>query len=430
MNTQLKRQVGIGGAVLLGLGSIIGTGVFISIALGVELAGPWVLLAIVIAGAVALCNGLSSAQLAANHPVAGGTYAYGYKYLNAPIGFTAGWMFLCAKSASAATAALGITHYLFAIIGVTPTASVTIPVAIGFTVLITGLVLLGLRRSNWANLVLVLLAVAGLAAFVIACVGWQMNQEQTATESYHNADGSLTTLLYTAALMFVAYTGYGRVATLGEEIHEPRKNIPIAVISTLIATMALYLVVAWALVQPNILRVIQDYDTPVGSLMEMIAVNIGGPTLAVALGIGAAAAMLGVLLNLVLGLSRVLLAMGRQGDAPPLFAHVNQAGTTPVPAVIGIGVFIAALACIGDIQTTWTFSAFTVLIYYGFTNLCALRLSKEERLYPAWVSGVGLVSCFGLAFFVPLQVWAIGLGLIVLGLVWHVIAQRVFTKQD
>ena len=114
----LKRELGIFGATLMGLGSIVGTGVFVSIGIAAEIAGPGVIVAVAIAALVAVCNGLNSAQLAANHPVSGGTYEYGYKYLNPWLGFTAGWIFLLAKTASAATAALGFAGYFLNAVGV------------------------------------------------------------------------------------------------------------------------------------------------------------------------------------------------------------------------------------------------------------------------------------------------------------------------
>jgi APA family basic amino acid/polyamine antiporter len=140
------------------------------------------------------------------------------------------------------------------------------------------------------------------------------------------------------------------------------------------------------------------------------------------LAVGAVTAMLGVLLNLILGLSRVLLSMGRRKDMPSIFAKLNRSGTTPYPAVIVIGIAIAVLVLIGNVKTTWSFSAFTVLVYYALTNLSAIRLSESERLYPRFIPWVGLISCLFLAFWVEQRIWMIGLGLIGLGLVWHFIA--------
>jgi APA family basic amino acid/polyamine antiporter len=152
--------------------------------------------------------------------------------------------------------------------------------------------------------------------------------------------------------------------------------------------------------------------------LEVAARAFGIPGAPQILAFGAVTAMLGVLLNLILGLSRVLLAMGRRADMPTIFGQINATGTTPVPAVIAVGLFIASLTLIGDVATTWSFSAFTVLIYYALTNLSAIRLSDDERLYPVWISMAGLFFCASLAFFVEPRVWITGLGLIAVGLAW------------
>jgi len=426
--TTLTRQVGIGGAVLLGLGSIVGTGVFVSIGLGVSIAGHWVVLAIALAAAVALCNGLSSAQLAANHPVSGGTYAYGYRYLNPLLGFTAGWMFLSAKSASAATAALGFAGYLLTALGYTDQQITQTLVAIGVIILVTALVLGGLRRSNWANAALVGLAVAGIGVFLWVAFFFEpvpVDRVPGLEAAAPSTPFGVSDLLHATALMFVAYTGYGRVATLGEEIHEPRKNIPRAVIATLAAVLALYLAVAIAGVQGHVFGFFANTDgVDAAAPLEAAAKAMGGPAFGWAVTIGAGAAMLGVLLNLILGLSRVVLAMGRQGDAPKMFSAINAAGTTPVPAVLLVAAILIGLALIGDVKTTWTFSAFTVLVYYALTNLCALQLKKDERFYPRAVSVLGLASCLFLAFWVPWRVWVAGLAVLGSGVVWHLTAAQ------
>src|SRR5688572_2344114 len=165
--TQLRRELGVGGAVMMGLGSIVGTGVFVSIGIAAGIAGPAVILATAIAACVAACNALSSAQLAANHPVAGGTYEYGYRYLRPWLGFTAGWMFLCAKSASAATAALGFAGYLLNALRVTNQAAL-VGVAVGMIAVLTLVVLFGIRQSSRANIAIVTVTLLALLAFVVA----------------------------------------------------------------------------------------------------------------------------------------------------------------------------------------------------------------------------------------------------------------------
>ena len=390
---------------MLGLGSIIGTGVFVSLGIGAGIAGPMVLPAILLAGFVALCNGLSSAQLAANHPVSGGTYEYGHRWLNPSLGFTAGWMFLCAKSASAATAALGFALYL------SPDHS--LPIALGTVGAVTALTLTGMQRSNAVNTFIVAAVLLSLVAFIILgapAINAHPDRWQTAwgTESLSN-------LAPATALMFVAFTGYGRVATLSEEVAKPRRTIPRAIIATLMITTLLYIGVAWiALANAG-----HDFDS-----LAVIAEKFSDPTLGKVLTVGAAIAMISVLLNLVLGLSRVVLAMGRRSDLPAATAEIQESTGVPVTATVIVGIFIAGLAGLGDFKLTWSFSAFTVLVYYAITNLCAIRLNPKERLYPVWISYGGLITCLSLAFFVEWRVMLAGLGLIAAGLAWKALFNR------
>jgi APA family basic amino acid/polyamine antiporter len=435
---QLQRELGVFHAVLLGLGSILGTGVFVSIGIAAGVAGPSVLVAILLAALLALCNGLSSAQLAAAHPVAGGTYAYGYRYLHPSLGFTAGWMFLLAKSASAATAALGVGTYLLGqFLYDTPWIAsliqrgvniyyLNVAIALIAILIITAMVLVGVRRSAWANALLVAITLAGLIAVVVyAAFGLDQPQGYQGGEFDRFWPTSPAANLMTAsALMFVAFTGYGRVATLGEEVRDPARTIPKAIVATLAAAALLYLAVGAAVVYA-----VNPYDArlDLGEVLLQVVWWTGGPTwLSTLIAVSGIAAMLGVLLNLVLGLSRVLLAMGRQRDAPGFFASINDAGTTPIPAVLGVALLIAGLAAIGDLKTTWSFSAFTVLIYYGITNLAALRLPAENRLYPRFFAYAGLGGCLFLCGWVDPLVWQFGLKLIAAGLLWHWLAPKMF----
>ena len=382
---------------MLGLGSIIGTGVFISLGIGASIAGPMILPAIGLAGLVALCNGLSSAQLAANHPVSGGTYEYGHRWLNPSLGFVAGWMFLCAKSASAATAALGFALYL------NPENS--LPIALAIVWVITAITLLGIQRTNTINTLIVGAVLLSLIAFVVfgaPAISANPQNWQSALDGEN-----LKKLLPATALMFVAFTGYGRIATLGEEVTEPRRTIPRAIIATLVTTTVIYIVVTWV--------ALANAGNQFSSL-ALIAQTFSGPSLVKVLTAGAIIAMASVLLNLVLGLSRVVLAMGRRCDLPKTTARITDSTKVPAVATIVVGCLITGLVYVGDMKLTWSFSAFTVLVYYALTNLCAIRLKIEERLYPSWVSYIGLFACLCLAVFVEWRIILAGLSLIALGL--------------
>lgn len=424
----LKRELGVFGATMMGLGSIIGTGVFVSIGIAAGVAGPAVIIAIAIAAVVATFNALNSAQLAASHPVSGGTYEYGYKFLRPWLGFSAGWMFLCAKSASAATAALGFAGYLLNTLGfIEQGRMLLVAVAAATVVVLTAVVLCGIRQSNRVNIAVVSVTILTLVAFVASGIPAAVKNGRvnlTNLSGTAAAAGFWPAVLQATALMFVAFTGYGRIATLGEEVHHPRVTIPRAIVVTLWVSAILYVAVAVVAIASVGAGTLGTVARSQAAPLEVAARQFPVPGIHAVVAIGAMTAMVGVLLNLILGLSRVLLAMGRRGDMPSATARLNVALTTPTVAVVVMGVVIAALALIGNVKTTWSFSAFTVLIYYAITNLAALYLPADQRLYGRWLAWAGLAACLFLAFWVEWKVWAVGLGLLMLGMIWHATANR------
>ena len=397
----MRREIGILGAIFLGLGSILGTGAFVSIGLVIGQVGEWIGLTLLCAGILAACNGLSSAQLAVAYPVSGGTYEYAYRTLHPLVGIFAGWLFLTAKSASAATAALGVVSFSDAALNLELNDFVLRIGSAVLSLLVTCLVLLGLRRSNQFNIAIVLITILSLVSFVL----FSAFVKVTADSSFFDVTLAPEELLEGTALLFVAYTGYGRIATLGEEVREPRRTIPLAICATLGASWLLYASVGWALTNYQEFEVLGLGDGLNQTLrLEVVVQTFDQPWLEKLVQVGAITAMLGVLLNLILGLSRVYLAFGRRNDLPKAFAKLD-AQSNPRLAVLFTGIIIAALCLMGDVLMTWSLSAVTVLIYYGITNLAALRLNKQDQIFPRWISIIGLFSCLFLSVFVGQEIW-------------------------
>ena len=301
----------------------------------------------------------------------------------------------------------------------------------------TVITLIGIRRTSLANSLIVAITLTTLAFFVVAGLPnawanvWPVEAVTgTSTGRSSPLDFSMANLLCATALMFVAYTGYGRIATLGEEIDDPRRNIPRAIIVTLLVSMLVYVSVGFVVVFAN-----QDSEnissflpksTTIGKAapLHKIADGFGIPWAGTVLAVGAITAMLGVLLNLILGLSRVLLAMGRRAEMPTQVALVAEKTGVPWVATLVVAAIIGLIVLVGDVQIAWSFSAFAVLIYYSITNLCALRMKPSERIFPIWPAWVGLASCLFLAFWVQPYIWANGLALLGLGLLWQRAAIR------
>jgi len=221
--------------------------------------------------------------------------------------------------------------------------------------------------------------------------------------------------------MFVAFTGYGRIATLGEEVADPQWTIPRAIVATLVVSALLYICVAVVAVGAAGVEKLQA-ATSAAAPLEIVSREFPYRVHWL-IALGAMTAMLGVLLNLLLGLSRVLLAMGRRGDMPSITAKLSV-------SVLLVGGFTAALAASGSVKTTWTFSAFTVLVYYAVTNLAATHLGDGERLYGRAWAWTGLLSCLALAFAIERQVWTVGLCILGVGLIWHWTRTLVADNED
>lgn len=405
----LNRSIGLPGALGFGLGAMVGTGVFVATAIGAGLAGPAVLLSLVVAGIAATCNGLSSASLAAVYPRSGGTYEYAGRTLSPWLGFVAGWLFLAAKSASAAATALAFGAYVGGLAGLPPVA-----VSLTLVAAVTVLNCFRLTKAGAVNLVLVAVSVLSLLIFVATGA-----PAVSADRFVPFAPSGLPGILAAASLLFVAYAGYGRVATLGEEIADPRRNIPIAVVLSLAVAVLLYLAVT-AVAVGSVGAAAFAAAAAEGAPLEAAA---GPAWVKAALAVGAGTALSSVFLNLMLGLSRMTFAMGRGGDLPSGFTRVNAA-SSPTAAVLATGLVVASLVSVRSMAALLAVSAFTVLVYYGLTNLSALRLKREERLVHPAVSVIGLIFCLALIASVPPRQMAVGAGILIVGALGRFVLKR------
>ena len=402
MKTSLKRDLNLLAAVAVGLGAIIGAGIFVVTGVAAGIAGASFLIGLLIAGVVATFNALSSAQLAATYPQSGGTYEYGHQVLKPAFGFAAGWMFLASKLAAGGTVALGFAHYLSALIPGLPER----PVAIAAVLLLTLVNYFGIQKTGLLNTAIVSVSVLSLLTFVIAGIP-SINLRNLQPF----APAGWAGILRAAALLFFAYTGYARLATLGEEVREPRKTIPRAIILALVIAAALYAAVAFVAVANLGATGMAASPSPI----EASAKAFNWPQVSKVVAIGATTAMLGVLLSQILGISRMIFAMARRGDLPGALAHVH-----PVHAVPDRGIFLTAAAMLlvilfGTLELIVATAAFTILLYYSIANLAAFRMRPEDRLYPRWIPVLGFISCLVLAATLELNVILSGLGLLALG---------------
>lgn len=382
----LQRRLGGFDAIMIGLGSMIGAGIFAALAPAAHAAGSALLLGLALAAAVAYCNATSSARLAARYPASGGTYVYGRERLGQFWGYLAGWGFVVGKTASCAAMALTVGSYLW------PARAPA--VAVAAVVILTAVNYAGVRKSAWLARVVVVVVLAVLAAVVIACLTSGTAQ---AARLNVGADASAGGVLRAAGLLFFAFAGYARIATLGEEVRDPGRTIPRAIPLALGITLAVYAVVAAAA-----LTVLGSGGLATATAPLDAAVRAAGaPWLAPVVRVGATVAALGSLLALILGVSRTTLAMARDRHLPAALAGVHPRFHVPHRAEVAAGTVVAVLAASVDLRDAIGFSSFGVLAYYAIANVSAWTLPRDEGRPARIVPALGLAGCVALAFALP-----------------------------
>ncbi|MFD3513531.1 APC family permease [Streptomyces sp. NPDC058657] len=395
----MRRHLGVADAVVIGLGSMIGAGIFAALAPAAGAAGSGLLIALGIAAVVAYCNATSSARLAARHPASGGTYVYGSRQLGPFWGYLAGWSFVVGKTASCAAMALTVGTYVW--------PSQAHAVAVGAVVALTAVNYAGIQKAVWLTRAIVAVVLAVLATVVVACLS---SGDAQATRLEWGTDASWSGVLQAAGLLFFAFAGYARITTLGEEVRDPARTIPRAVPLALGITLFVYVAVAVAVLAVLGPERLAHSAAP----LTEAAQAVGADTLAPVVRAGAAVAALGSLLALILGVSRTTLAMARDRHLPHQLAAVHPRFQVPHRAELAVGAVVAVLAATVDVRSAIGFSSFGVLVYYAVANASALTLTRPEGRPPRVVPVLGLVGCLTLAFTLPAA--SVGWGAAVLAL--------------
>lgn len=403
----LRRRLGTADAVVIGLGSMIGAGVFAAFAPAARAAGSGLLLGLALAAVVAYCNAASSAQLAAVYPTSGGTYVYGRERLGSWAGYLAGWGFVIGKTASCA--AIALTFGAYAAPGFER------PVAVAAVVALAAVNYRGVTRTARLTRILVAISLAALAVVVAANLTGGSASPARLALSGVDAIG----VLQSAGLLFFAFAGYARIATMGEEVRDPARTIPRAI------PLALgIVVVVYALVAASTLVVLGPARLAASSAPLADAVRAGAWDWAVPLvRVGAAAASLGVLLALIAGVGRTALAMARNGDLPRWLAAVHPRFRVPHHAEVAFAVMISVLVLTLDLRGAIGFSSFGVLVYYLIANVSAYTQPREQRRWPRAVPVLGALGCVVLAVTLPRAAVLAGLAVFAAGVVVRLVAR-------
>lgn len=390
----LARRLGTGDAVMIGLGSMIGAGIFAAFAPAAAAAGSGLLIGLALAALIAYCNATSSAQLAAQYPTSGGTYVYGRERLGAWPGFVAGWGFVIGKTASCAAMAMTFAAYAVP-------ESWQRPAAVAAVLALAAINTRGVTRTAAATRVIVTVVLLVLAMVVLA----GLTSGAPALDgvgSLRRGDGGWIAggwygVLQSAGLLFFAFAGYARIATMGEEVREPRRTIPRAILTALGLALAVYVLIAVALLVTVGAAGVAASPTPLTEVLRVRGWEWGVPLVR----IGAAAAALGALLALIAGIGRTSLAMARQGDLPRWLGAVHPRHQVPHRAEIALALVVSALVLTVDLREAIGFSSVGVLLYYLIANLAALTQEAPDRLYAKGWQVLGAIGCVVLVATLP-----------------------------
>jgi APA family basic amino acid/polyamine antiporter len=402
----LQRRLGTTDAVTIGLGSMIGAGIFVALAPAAAAAGSGLLMGLAVAAVVAYCNATSSARLAALYPQSGGTYVYGKERLGEFWGYTAGWSFVVGKTASCAAMALTVGLYAW--------PAYAHAVAVAAVVALTAVNYAGIQKSALLTRVIVAVVLGVLASAVVIILGF--GDVEVARLAFGD-DVTVGGVLQAAGLLFFAFAGYARIATLGEEVRDPARVIPRAIPIALGITLVVYAVVAVALLMELGSQGLASSAAPLADAVRVAGFRGFEPVVRT----GAAIAALGSLLALILGVSRTTLAMARDRHLPHGLAAVHPRFASPHRAELAVGVVVAAVATLADVRGAIGFSSFAVLIYYAIANAAAATLEPEGRRNHALgrrlIPAAGLVGCLLLAFLLPATAVLVGTCVVLVGAV-------------
>ncbi len=409
----LERRLGTADAVVIGLGSMIGAGVFSAFGPAARAAGAGLLIGLVLAAAIAYCNATASAQLAAVYPTSGGTYIYGRERLGPWWGFIAGWGFVIGKTASCA--AMALTFASYAIPGpwwLQRIAAVTAVVAL------TALNYRGVTKTAMLARILVACTMIALTALVVGIAVAKPDPAHLSLGAWPTAP--LYGVLQSAGLLFFAFAGYARIATMGEEVRDPARTIPRAINLALGIAVGVYLVVGVAV----LLAAGPDRLAHAAAPLTEAVRAVGSTPLVPVVAAGGALASLGALLALIAGLGRTTLAMARNRDLPAWLAAVHPRHRVPHHAEIALGVLVCIVAATVDLRGVIGFSSFGVLVYYAIANAAAYTLPAARR----WVRArdvCGVAGCLLLVATLPWQSVVAGLGMFTVGIVGRAVVSSV-----
>ena len=366
-----EQVLGYFDATAISIGGIIGSGIFFIIGIAAGAAGPAVILSLIIAGAIALLTSLSFASLGSKIPKEGGEYQFVYVAFGPVVGFIAGLFWICATAIAGVTVSIAFAGYFTALLPILPANIVAALACLAFMLVDV----LGIKLSSRINNILVVIKVGVLLLFVLLCIPFIQ------ASNFNNFfDKGSDGILAAAFLIFFAYSGFGKITAAAEEVKEPQKTIPKAIITAVTVCTIIYIlagVSAVGVAGAKRLSSPEYKNAPFAFTMQQTGISWGF----LAIAIGAITATSSVLLIQMLGLSRTVYAMSKNRQLPSFLCELHGRFKTPYKAEIILGILMALAALFLEPNSVIALTSFGILAYYAIVNLAALALKKKKGLF-------------------------------------------------
>lgn len=405
---KLKSSIGLWSAVAINVGAIIGGGIFVVIGIVAGLAGSGMIISMIIAGIIAFFTALSFAELTSWKPLEGSVYSYGRTLISPFAGFLSGWMWIISNTFTGAAVSLGFAYYLTTAFPELPSNIIAAAMCLAFT----GLNVIGARESANVNNLLVAVKLAILAFFVV------FGAFHVNTANFQPFTPLSSGVLFGAFFIFFAYGGFARIAVMSEEVKDAKRNVPLALLLSLMISMVVYILVGIVAV-----GLVSAPQLAVSTSPLTTAINVTGNVAAAQIiAVGGLVATASVLLTSILGVSRMAYSMARGKDLPSRLAKVNPKFGTPTTAIIATGVIMAILVLFVDLTSVVALSTFSLLFYYTITNISAYKLKTETRRYHKAINLIGLGTCvllMSMVIFEATDSAVIGVIFLILGVIYY-----------
>jgi len=406
----LKPTLSLFDATTISIGAIIGGGIYVVTGIAAGLAGPALILSMIIAGVIASFTALSFVELTKWLPKEGSVYEFAYQLISPFTGFLTGWMWIVSNTFVGAAVSLGFAYYLNTILPFIDSRIIAAIVCLIFT----ALNIIGSKQSAKINNLLVL---AKICILIIFCaVGLFYVQSSNFVPFMPSELGVFSGAFF----IFFAYGGFARIAVVAEEVKDAKRNVPRAIILSLAISTVIYIlvgVVAVGLIGSDSLS---NSNTPLSDAIRIV----NSPILVYLVSVGGMLATATVLLTTILGVSRMAFAMARKGDLPSAFRKLSPKYNTPIWSILIFGIVMVGLTLFVDLAGVVAVSNFALLFYYAITNGSDLRLQNNLRTYPKILPVIGLITCLILLAFVQLSTFLIGCACLIVGTFYYIVKKK------